>query len=215
MYSVRRARIVESCECRAGSTGRPIVTVTGSIPVPGHSRPDSKGCTRIGPATLPNRQRNRPDQRERKNDPFPRPCTPVYGCWKNAQIVSHSRTLWRVRNAFQAAQVEPLIISPQAVPIRPVYTRANRKAWCDYPPRLSHDDFGPVFTYLQRNRSQHLCTPRERAGQPGPRAENREWGQTDARRPLAARDDVCDARRTHQCRAIPARISGAPGTPQS
>jgi len=60
---------------------------------------------------------------------------------------------------------------------------------------LSGDDFVPMFTYLQRNRSQHLCTPRKRAGQPGPQAENREWGPMDARRPLAARDDVCDARR--------------------
>jgi len=187
IYSVKRARIVESHEWRAGSNGQAIVTVTGSIPVPGHSGPDSKSCTRIGEATLPNQQRNHPDEGDRKNDPIPLHRTPVYGCLKNAQIVAISRTPGRARNALRAAQVEPHIISPQADPIRSVYIRANRKARCDYPPRLSHDDFLPLFTYLQRNRSQHLCTPRERAGQPGPRAENREWGPMDARRPRRPR----------------------------
>jgi len=97
----------------------------------------------------------------------------MYRCLKNAQIVAQSRAKSRARNALRAAQLEPHIISPQADPIRPVYIRANRKTWRDYPPRLSRDDFLSLFTYLQRNRSQHLCTPRERAGQPGPRAENR------------------------------------------
>ena len=161
--------------------------------MPGHSGPDSKSCTKIGEATLPNRQRNRPEEGDRKNDPIPLPCTPVYRCWKNAQIVRQNPALWRARNAFQAAQLEPHIISSQGDPIRQVYIRATSKTWPDYPPRLSGDDFVPMFTYLQRNRSQQLCTPRERAGQPGPQAENREWGPMDARRPLAARDDVCDA----------------------
>jgi len=144
------ARIADGCECWAGSTGRAIVTVTGSIPVPGHSRPDSKVCTRIGEATLPNRQRNRPDERERKNDPIPLPCTHVYGCLKNAQIVAQSRKKSRARNALRAAELEPHIISPQADPIRPVYIRANRKTSRDYPPHLSRDDFVPLFTCLQR-----------------------------------------------------------------
>jgi len=193
IYSVRRARIVESHEFRAGSTGRPIVAVTGSIPVSGNSRPDSKSDTEIGEATLPNRQRNRPDEGERKNDPIPLPRTLVYRCLKNAQIVAQSRAKSRARNALRVAQLEPHIISRQADSIRPVYIRANTKVSRDYPPRLSRDEFVPMFTYLQRNRSQHLCTPRERAGQPAPRAENREWGPMDARRPVAARDNVCDA----------------------
>jgi len=166
--------------------------------VPGHSEPDSKSCTRIGDATLPNRLRNRPEEGERKNDPIPLPCALVDRCLKNAQIVAISRTPGHARNALRAAQLEPHIISPQADPIRSVYIRADRKARCDCPPRLSHDQFVAMFTYLQRNRSQHLCTPRERAGQPGPRAENREWGQLDARWQLAARDDRYDAGRTQQ-----------------
>jgi len=211
---VHRARIVESGECRVGSIGRPIVTVIGGIPAPGHSGPDSKSCMvqkgvgyrcaqhptgRSGNGTrplfepCPIRQRNRPDERDRKNNPIPLHCTHMYTCLKNAQFVRINPTLWRARNAFQAAQLEPHSISSQEDPIRPVYIRATSKTWSDYPPRLSDDDFVPMFTYLQRNRSQHLCTPRERAGQPGTRAQNREWGQMDARRPLAARDDVCDA----------------------
>jgi len=117
----------------------------------------------------------------------------MYRCLKSAQKVAISRTPGRARNALRAAQFEPHIISPQADPVRLVYIRANTKPSCDYPPRLSHDHIVGLFTYLQRNRSQHFITPRERAGQPGPRAENREWGQMDARRPRAARDDVNDA----------------------
>jgi len=147
-------------------------------------------------------EESRKQNGDRKSDPIPVPCTPVYGCLKNPQIVAISRTPGRARNALRAAQLEPHIISPQADPIGQVSIRSNRKAWCDYPPRLSHDHFVPLFTYLPRNRSQHLCTPRERAGQPGPRAENREWGPMDARRPLAARDDVFDAIRHVSVRGI-------------
>jgi len=192
---VHRARIVESHENAgpARPAGRPIVTVTGTIPVPGQFGRDSKSCTNIGKATLPNRQRNRPEEAERKDNPIPLPGTHVYKCSKNAQIVQLNPTVWRARNALQAAQLEPHMMSSQGDPIRPVYIRATRTTGLDYPPRLSNHDFVPMFTYLQRNRSQHFSTPRERAGQPGPQAENREWGQMDARRQLAARDNVCDA----------------------
>jgi hypothetical protein len=44
-----------------------------------------------------------------------------------------------------------------------------------------------MFTYLQMSCSQYFPAPRGRAGQPGPRAENREWGQMDARWQLATR----------------------------
>jgi len=138
-------------------------------------------------------EESRKQNEYRKNDPISVPCTLVHGCLKNAQIVAISRIPGRARNDLRAAQLEPHIISPQADPIRQVSIRSNRKAWCDYPPRLSHDHFGPMFTYLQRNRSQHVCAPRERAGQLRPRAENRECGPMDARRPPAARDDVSDA----------------------
>ena len=74
-------------------------------------------------------------------------------------------------------------------------------------PRLSHDDFAPMFTDLPMSRSQHVPAPRGRAGQPGPRAENREWGQMDARWQLATRDKVCDARRTPQQRANSAQCA--------
>jgi hypothetical protein len=184
---------VASGERRVGSTGRPIVTVIGSIPVPGHSGPDPISCTKIGEATLLLRQRNRPEEADRKNNSNPLPCTSMYECSKNAEFVRINPALWRARNAFQAAQLEPHIISSQEDPIGSVYIRENSKTSSDYPPHSSGDDFAPMFTYLQRDRSQHFCTPRERAGQPGPRAENRERGPMDARRPLAARDDVCDA----------------------
>ena len=44
-----------------------------------------------------------------------------------------------------------------------------------------------MFTYLPMSRSQHFRAHRGHAGQPGPPAENREWGQVDARRQLAIR----------------------------
>jgi len=78
---VGRARMVENHECRAG-LGRPIETVIASIPVPGHCGQDSKSCTKIGEATLPNRERNRPEEGERQNDPIPVRCTPMDRCSK-------------------------------------------------------------------------------------------------------------------------------------
>jgi len=182
IQGVQRARFLEGRECRIGSTGRAIATVTGSIPVPRHSGRDSKSCTKIGEATLQFRQRNRHDEGDRKNDPIPLPCTLVDGCCKNTQIVRRNPALGRARDAFQAAQLEPHIISSQEDPIRQVYIRVTSKTWPDYPRRLT-DDVVAMFTYLQRNRSQHLPIPRERAGQPGPQAENRERGKMDARSP--------------------------------
>jgi len=41
----------------AGSTGQVIVTVIRTIPVLGHSERDLTSCTKIGQATMPNRQR--------------------------------------------------------------------------------------------------------------------------------------------------------------
>jgi hypothetical protein len=74
---------------------------------------------------LPVRQRNRPEEAERKNDPTPRRCTLVYTCAKNAQIVQLSPTLWHAQIAFQAAQLEPHMMSSQGDPIRPVDRRGT------------------------------------------------------------------------------------------
>jgi hypothetical protein len=137
---VHRWRIVESGERRAGSTGRPIVRVIGSIPV------------RMV------RQRNRPDERERKNNPTALPCTPMYGCSKNAEFVRKNPAPWRARNAFPAAQCQPHIISSQVDPIGLAYIRSTSKTWSDYPPHSSDDDFVPLFTYLQRDRFAELTT---------------------------------------------------------
>ena len=45
---------------------------------------------------------------------------------------------------------------------------------------------------------QHFLALRGCAGQPGPRAENREWGEMEARWHLAGRVRLCDARSTSQ-----------------
>jgi len=82
----------------------------------------------------------------------------MYRCLKTAEFVRLNPTLWRARNAFQAAQLEPHIISSQGDPIRSVHIRATSKTWSDYPPRLSDDDFVPMFTYLQRDRFAELTT---------------------------------------------------------
>jgi len=135
-----------------GRLDRPIVTVSVSIPVPGHFERHGKSCTKIGEATLQFRQRNRREEAERKNDPIPVPCTLVYTCSKNAQIVRRNPALGRARDAFKAVQVKPHNISSQGDPIKQVYIRLSSKTWPDYPPRLT-DDVVPMFTYLQRNRS--------------------------------------------------------------
>jgi len=127
--------MVENHECRAG-LGRPIGTVIASIPVPGHCGQDSKSCTKIGEATLPNRERNRPEDGERQNDPIQVRCTPMDRCSKNAQIVRRNPAVWRARNAFQTAKDEPHIISLQGYTIRLVYIRLTSKTWPDYPPAL-------------------------------------------------------------------------------
>jgi len=122
-------------------------------------------------------EQSRKKNEDRKNDPIPVRCTSVYRSLKNAEIVRQNPALRRARNALQAAKREPHIVSSQAHPIRRVYIRANSKNPPDYPLCTSGDNFRLMFTYLKRGRSQHFISPRERAGQPGPRAENREWGQ--------------------------------------
>jgi len=141
---------------------RPAISPT--VPWPADaSGPDSKSCTKIGEATLPNRQRNRPAEGDRKNDPISLRCTPVHGCLKNAEIVRQNPALWRARNAFQAAKPEPHIISSQADPIRRVYIRANGKHPSDYPPpfvgrqfqahvHLSPEETLSAFLYPSRAR---------------------------------------------------------------
>jgi len=130
-----------------GRLGRPIGTVIASIPVPGRCGRDSKNCTKIGEATLPNRQRNRPEEGERKNDPIQVRCTPMDRCSKKSQIVRRNPALWHARDAFHGAQLEPHISSSQGDPIRQVYIRVTSKPGLTNRPRLA-DDFGPMFTYL-------------------------------------------------------------------
>jgi len=73
-----------------------------------------------------------------------RPRTQVHRCSKNAQIVAISRTPitpYKLPNWIHMSFRRNEISSDSASP-------RNQEAWCDYPPRLSHDDFRPMFTYL-------------------------------------------------------------------
>jgi len=66
-----------------------------------------------------------------------RPRTQVYECSKNVEIVAFSRTAitpYKLANWIHMSLERSEIGSDQGICEQP-------KSWCDYPPRLSHDDF--------------------------------------------------------------------------
>jgi len=74
-----------------------------------------------------------------------RPRTPVYGCWKNAQIVRNSPaplTPSKLPNWIHTSFGRSEIGSDQRIFEQP-------KSRSDYPPRLSDHDFVTVFTYFR------------------------------------------------------------------
>jgi len=73
-----------------------------------------------------------------------RPRTPVNTCLKNAQIVAISRTPvppYELPNRIHMSFRRSEIGSDQCISEEP-------RSLCDYPPRLSHDDYPPMFTCL-------------------------------------------------------------------
>ena len=165
--------------------------------MPGHSGPDSKSCTKIGEATLPNRQRNRPAEGERKNDPIPLRCTPVYRCLKNAEIVRQNPAVSAPETPSRPPNLSHISFHRRRIRSDEYTSEQTAKTRRTTPPFVGRQFRADVHLSPEESLSA-LLYPSRAAGQPGPQAENREWGQMDARRPLAARDDVSDARRTHQ-----------------
>ena len=136
----------------------------------------------------------------------------MYRCSKNTEFVRKSPALRRARNAFQAAQFEPHIISSQRDPIRQVYIRANSNTAPDYPPvRPAPISFGcsPISRGIALNTCIHLESAPASLG-PGLRtASGAQWTRggrlppvTMCAMPMEARMTWLDVRRPRRAAKV-------------